>query len=159
MQPEIGRLSSAVSSFMEFIHSLPAAKLEPATSETWGPREVLIHLVFWHEQYARIASDILGGKKREMLRGTFKQINAAAVSQNATATLADLLGRWGVAHEELFRISRWRQATRLKFSLREGSKEWPFLVLMRLAAGHILRHEEKLRKMLDMKRVRKTALA
>ena len=150
MNSEIESLSHALHAFADFVHSLPAAKLEPRKGKPWGPREVLIHLVFWHEQYAQIAAEVLTGKRREMLRGTFKQINDWAVSQNAAASVEDLLACWATAQMKLLRISRRPEAVRLKFSLREGSKEWPFAVLMRLAAGHISNHEAKLRKALGM---------
>ncbi len=158
MTPEIAKLAAAERSFVEFTHSLSREDLELSRTEKWGPREVMIHLVFWHEQYAQIAANVLGGRKPDLLPGTFKEINASAVEQNASVPVEELIARWSTAQKKLQRISNRPEAKRLKLCLREGSKEWPFPVLVRLAAGHISTHEKKVRKLLGMtKRGRATA--
>jgi hypothetical protein len=155
----IQRLSTAQHSFTDFIRALPPEKMEPSSTEKWGAREVFTHLVFWHEQYAHIAADVLARRRREMLCGTFKEINALAVSGNMRSSMEELARRWSTAQKKLVWIAQKPQARHLKFCLREGSKVWPFFVLMRLAAGHISRHEEKLRKQLGVKKARKPTVA
>jgi hypothetical protein len=150
MRPELDKLASAVTSFTQFVCALPAQTLKPSNTEKWGAREVFVHLVFWHEQYAEIASDLLAGRKHKHLSGTFKEINATAVAQNSSVPIGELLDRWVVAQKRLERLGQNTAASRLKLALREGSKQWPFLVLMRLAAGHIRQHEAKLKKLLGL---------
>lgn len=159
MSPELDRLSAAVHSFAELIRSLPAQKLNRSRTQKWGAREVLIHLVFWHEQYAQIASDVFAKRNYPKLSGTFKDINAWAVAQNMSVPANELLDRWVAAQIRLEHLSQKQGASRLKLCLREGSKEWPFFVLIRLAAGHVRRHEEKLTKLLGMARARRLATA
>jgi hypothetical protein len=151
------QLDQAVASFVRFVQSLPPEKLQPSKSEKWGPLEVFIHLVFWHEQYARIATATLAGKKREMLHGTFKEINGWAVAQNLALPVPELIRRWKRAQAAIVHLTQAPSAERLKFSLREGSKEWPLPVLIRLAAGHITNHESKLRKTVGLTRQRRSA--
>ena len=159
MSPEIDKLSAAISSFTELIHALPQHKLESSRTEKWGAREVLIHLVFWHEQYAQIASDVLANRDYKQLRGTFKEINAFAVKQNVSVPINELLERWAATRNNLERLSKKPGSSRIKFCLRVGSKQWPFFVLMRLSAGHIRQHEEKLRKLLGIRKRRPLAAA
>src|SRR5512142_3565922 len=110
------QLGQAVTSFLTFVQSLPPEQLQPSKHERWGPLEVFIHLVFWHEQYARIATAALAGKKREMLHGTFKEINGWAVAENLTVSVPELIQRWLKAQTALERLSQRPGAERLKFS-------------------------------------------
>ncbi len=159
MSPEIDKLSAVISSFTEFVHALPQQKLESSRTEKWGAREVLIHLVFWHEQYAQIASDVFANRDYKQLSGTFKEINALAVKQNMSVPINELLERWAATQNNLERLSKKPGSSRLKFCLRVGSKQWPFSALMRLAAEHIRQHEDKLRKLLGIRKRRRLAVA
>lgn len=151
------QMDQAVASFINFVQSIPPEQLQPSKSEKWGPLEVLIHLVFWHEQYLRIATAALAGKKHEMLHGTFKEINGWAVAENLTVSVPELIRRWLKAQTALEHLTQRPGAAHLKFSLREGSKEWTLPVLIRLAAGHIVNHEAKLRKALGVTKQRNVA--
>jgi len=44
----LAKLRQTVESFRSYIRSLPPEQLAPAA---WGPPEVLVHLVFWHETF------------------------------------------------------------------------------------------------------------
>lgn len=142
------KLDQAVLSFIAFTRSLPSQMMAPSKTERWGPREVLIHLVFWHEQYDQIAAAVAANQQPKLFQGTFKDINRFAVAQDISAPIEELITRWTRAHHALVRTARARRADRLKFSLRKGSKEWPLSDLVRLAARHIQNHQTKLRRSL-----------
>ncbi len=151
---DTAKLDEAILSFITFTRSLPPRMMEPSKTEKWGPREVLIHLVFWHEQYSKIAAAVAANKQPELLQDTFKDINRFAVAQNLSDSIEELVARWTRAHQALARTARTRRAGGLKFSLREGSREWPLSDLVRLAARHIQNHQTKLQKLLGMPKPR-----
>jgi len=139
-------LDAAIESFTAYIRSLPAAKLASSTRQTWGPREVLIHLVFWHEQYAQIASAIAQRKEPSLLKGTGRGLNDAAVRREIDTPIQELLERWARAHASFSKVAHSQGASRIKMPLRVGAKAWPLADLIRLGAGHILRHQAKLQE-------------
>jgi hypothetical protein len=137
-------LDGAIQSFTAFVRSLPAAEMEPSSRESWGPREVLIHLVFWHEQYARIASAMARDKKPFLLKGSARALNDAAVAREINVPIDELLKRWTRAHERFSAVARSHRASEIRMPLRVGGKAWPVADLIRIAAGHIRRHHAKL---------------
>src|SRR5271157_2169129 len=108
------QLDEAIDSFVNFTRSLPADALEGSKSDRWGPREVLIHLVFWHEQYARIGEDVAAKRQPVMLKGTFKELNRASVARNIHVPVGILIERWQSAHQRLVHLAKARNATHLK---------------------------------------------
>ena len=156
---DTSRLDEAIASFVEFIHSLPADALALSKTDRWGPREVLIHLVFWHEQYARIGEDMAAKRQPVMLRGTFKELNRTAVAENNSVPVETLIERWDSAHKRFVHVAKMRNAHHLKFSLREKSKQWPMADIIRLAAGHIQNHQSDLRIALGVPKPRKSSAA
>ena len=134
------QLTLAVDAFIDYINSLPENQLCISKRAKWGPREVLIHLVFWHEQYAQIAEAAIHRKTPILLRGSFKSWNAKAVQLEQGTTVKELLRRFKTAQHRLVAISRKKEATTLSFSFREGSKSWPYDDALVAISGHIQRH-------------------
>lgn len=153
---ETSKLDQAISSFITFARSLPPRAMEPSRTDRWGPREVLIHLVFWHEQYNQIAAAVAANQQPGLFEGTFKEINRFAVTQNLAVSIEELAARWTKAQRALEHITTSAGGEGLKLRLRKGSKEWPLSVLVRLAARHIENHEAKLRKLLGRPKPRRS---
>jgi len=138
----------AIESFIAFIQSLDSTTLKPSTTETWGPREVLIHLVWWHEQYVKLARAASHGKTCDLPEGTLKQMNARCVTANIKVPIPKLIARWNRANRQLTALTSSPGGSRISISLGRNTRKWPLQVLLRLSAGHIQRHENKLRKKL-----------
>jgi hypothetical protein len=143
---ETGSLDGAIQSFTAFVRSLPTAEMEPSKRESWGPREVLIHLVFWHEQYAQIASAVARSKKPLLLKGTARALNDAAVAREINAPIDELLRRWTRAHTRFSAVARSPRASEIRMPLRVGARARPLADLIRLVARHIRKHQAKLQK-------------
>lgn len=118
-------LDRTIQSFAGFVGSLPAAKLRPSTSKSWGPREVLIHFVFWHEQCAQIASAIAYNKEPVLLKGTGRALNDAAVVREIDTPVDQLLQRWTRAPTCFSAVARSSRASEIRMSLRVGAKGLP----------------------------------
>jgi uncharacterized protein DUF1706 len=144
--PSAQQLTSAVDAFLEYFSTLPQQRLRSSTGTSWGPREVLIHLVFWHEQYARITESITRGQTPTLLQGTFKEWNAKATQLERRTTVDELLGRFKAANSRLIAIAEHRNARALSFCFREGSKSWLYDDALVAISRHIRGHIEKLRR-------------
>ena len=152
MQIEVARLGQAVQSFIELVGCLDADTLNPSKRKNWGAREVLIHLVCWHEQYSFLAANAVAGRQQEPPKGPLKTINAEAVTQNIKVPVHELVSRWVNAQKSLARTAEMPGVGDFKIALSKSSKQWPLSELLRMATGHIQKHEMKLRKQLKMSR-------
>jgi hypothetical protein len=152
MDIDLLRLGETLQSFIEFVQCLDPESLKPARTKKWGPREVLTHLVFWHECYSRLAAAAAGGKESKPLKGTLKAINAQAVALNKDVPVHELIARWVKAQKGLARTAQKPKAGQIKVALTETSKEWKLPELIRMAANHIAKHETGLREELKMSR-------
>jgi Mycothiol maleylpyruvate isomerase N-terminal domain len=74
----IARLDAAVDAFARtFLFAPPPAPVYPG----WRPHEVLAHLVFWHETYARILQALNAGREPVLMEGVFREFNRQAVDR------------------------------------------------------------------------------
>ncbi len=84
------RLSESVEAFACALESISET---PLTGGEWGPREMLCHIVFWHETYARIAHAINTGQDPMPLVGTFPEFNRQSVLELGQVPVTVLVAR------------------------------------------------------------------
>jgi hypothetical protein len=140
---DLARLTGTVESFCQMIDRLPASAL---LEKPWGPRQVLSHLVFWHEIYGRQIEARMAGKGWLLPEGNFKELNAQAVASLATVGVPTLLARFRAANTRLCRLAGQPGAERAHVQLKQDSKAWPLGEFIVLVESHIRRHGEELRK-------------
>ena len=86
----IERLDATVDEVARVLPALPP----PAVPNTgWGAHEVLSHVVFWHETYARILEAMTEGREPVVLEGVFPEFNRIAVERFRAAPDALLVER------------------------------------------------------------------
>ena len=66
--------------------------------ELWTAKDVLAHLTFWHESFARIVDDLVNGRKPTPLKGRFIDLNQGGVDAMKPLTLVQVLDRFEAAH-------------------------------------------------------------
>ena len=140
---DLARLTASVEGFCQMIDRLPArAMLE----KPWGPRQVLSHLVFWHETYVRQTDARLAGHGWLLPEGSFKELNAQAVASLAAVGVPTLLARFRAANTRLCSLAHEPKAAGVQIQLKQDSKSWPLGELLVMVEAHIRRHGEELRK-------------
>lgn len=140
---DLARLTATVEAFCQMIDRLPARAL---LEKPWGPRQVLSHLVFWHENYVRQIDARLAGKGWLLPEGTFNQLNADAVVSLATVGAPTLIARFRAANTRLCRIAIQPKAASVHVQLKADSKAWPLDEFLVMVEAHIRRHGDELRK-------------
>jgi hypothetical protein len=95
---EIEKLRKTVEEFCQFIRKLPEADL---VEQAWGPREVLAHLVFWHERYVAQIEASLAKEPFEGSEGRLKDLNALAIEASRGAPIDELLHSFQRTDERL----------------------------------------------------------
>ncbi|MGD0174465.1 MAG: ClbS/DfsB family four-helix bundle protein [Anaerolineales bacterium] len=142
-EDEIERLTRTVEKFCSWIDSLPAK--ETRTQE-WGPREILAHLVYWHEQYIAQSKAILSGRKYPAPSGRFADMNSMAAAKFQKIPIAKLTGRFRNANRRLCGLAREHDPRKIVFSIKQGSKRWRLTDLIPAVEVHIRNHLRALKK-------------
>ncbi len=137
------QLHATVDDFVAYINHLTPDQL---ALDGWGPREILIHLVFWHENFAETLIALSEGKKRDLPQGDFKDLNTEAVMLNHLVPVDVLLGRLLEAQRTIELLSRRENVLNDKVPLRYRSKEWLFAASVKRLEKHIFGHLRRLRQ-------------
>ena len=114
--------------------------------ELWSGKDVLAHLTFWHESFARNVDDLVNGRKPTPLKGRFIDLNQGGVDAMAHISLAGVLERFEAAHAII-------QANILNPALtlipyKKGSREYTPEEHLDIVDAHINEHLRDVRKTL-----------
>jgi len=139
----LGRLSATVDGFCQRIEHLPARAL---LEKPWGPRQVLSHLVYWHETYVRQIEARQAHKGWLLPEDGFKELNAEAVASLASVGVPTLLARFRTANRRLCRLAMEPESASAHIQLKVDSKNWPLDEFLDQVEAHIRRHGEEIRR-------------
>lgn len=143
MQAALAKLRRTVESLISYIHGLPPEHPAPAA---WGPREVLVHLVFWHETFVATIQALLDGREPSLPAGTFAELNAAAVRANAAVPVDNLVQRFRAAQAQMEHLAVRAAGRGLAIPVKAGSRTRTLEQLIAEVEAHIRNHERKLRR-------------
>ncbi len=84
-------------------HSDPGGSPEAdfSVSSAWTARDALVHVVFWHESFARNVGDLAGARAPRPLKGTYARLSERASEENRDSTVEELLGRLASAQRTI----------------------------------------------------------
>jgi hypothetical protein len=140
---DIERLTRTVEDFCGWIESLPAEETRP---QSWGPREILAHLVYWHGQYIAQSKAILSGRQFPTPSGRFADMNSMAAAKFRKIPIAKLTGRFRNANRRLCGLAREHDPRKIAFSIKQGSKRWRLADLIPAVEAHVRNHLRQLKK-------------
>ena len=69
--------------------------------DDWTARDVLAHLTFWHESFARNLSDLVGGIKPTPLKGRLSDLNREGVESMRHLSLQEIMLRFLSAQQAI----------------------------------------------------------
>ncbi len=90
------RLDDAVKYLRSVYRDLPDPSL--MVSELWTAKDVLAHLTFWHDSFARNVDDLVSDRKPTPLKGRFIDLNQGGVDAMKSLSLSQVLERFEAAH-------------------------------------------------------------
>ena len=143
MRP-IDMLNATVTDLTSYMASLAPEKLAPSIKQQWGAREVFIHIVFWHEEYARITHERLSNQEPRVLPGTHIEINALAVEHYRDLPVDELIDKLLKAQAGL--LLMYEQAKDLRIAFKQHGAVLPFSEMVEDIEKHIRSHLERLKK-------------
>ena len=139
---DIDRLAETVKAFCQFIERVPEAIL---VEQEWGPKEVLAHLVYHHENYVAQVQAITSGISIPLPVGRFRDLNAQAIAASRGIPVAELLTRLRLADQRLRDLSRSCDIHEISITIKQGSKPWILAELLSAIESHIRNHQKELR--------------
>jgi len=94
----IDKLQQTVEAFCQFIEALPVSAL---VEQDWGPKEVLAHIVYYHENYVAEIEAQLADRPYNLPKGRFSDLNARAAASSRGVPVEELLHHLREADEKL----------------------------------------------------------
>lgn len=85
------RLSATVTAMVGFYKGVDDTSF--LAGSAWTARGVLVHVVFWHESFARNVSDLARGIKPKPLKGTYAELGRCSLDESSNCSVEDLLAR------------------------------------------------------------------
>lgn len=135
-------LQDAVEEFASRYEALPPQDL---TGGDWGPREVLCHLVYWHETYLAIVRALNHHEAPGIKDGLFREFNELALEELGAVPPDVLLARLDVAQRRLaVELLRLSPAARIR--IKTGSMARGPVEFTRRIEGHFRGHLADLRR-------------
>ena len=112
--------------------------------EGWTVKDVLSHLTFWHESFARNASDLVKGSKPKPLRGKYSLLNERCFAEFRPLTMEEVITRFKKAHAV---IQENILDDKLKLiPYRVGSRDYPPDEHLKIVNDHIKEHTNDIKK-------------
>jgi hypothetical protein len=106
--------------------------------EEWTARDVLAHITFWHESFARNVSDLVHGIKPTPLKGKFIDLNQQGVEEMRPYTLEYVMERLAVAHGIIQDNILNPRLTLIPY--KKGSRDYSPAEHLDIVNGHIREH-------------------
>jgi hypothetical protein len=119
---------------------------------SWAVRDVVGHVAFWHESFARNVDDLAHARRPAPLRGRLSDINERGVAEARTVPLDTIVERLRVAHATI-------RAAILSPTLglipyRAGSRQYTPSEHLEVARDHIRAHARSIERASDPRRGR-----
>lgn len=106
--------------------------------EVWSAKDILAHITFWHESFARNASDLAAGVKPTPLVGTYPALNQGGVDAMKSCTLDAVIGR--LQHAQAMIRDSILNPRVVKIPYRKGSRDYSPAEHLQIVIDHIGRH-------------------
>lgn len=90
------QLNETISQLFDVYKNMPDPEIP--VYEEWTAKDILGHIVFWHESFARNVRDIVNDIKPTPLKGTYRDLNQRCLDEMRTKTVEDITKRLKTAH-------------------------------------------------------------
>jgi hypothetical protein len=120
----------------------------------WTVRDVVGHVTFWHESFARNVDDLVHGRRPTPLRGRLSDLNERGVAEARAVPLDAVIGRLRTAHATI-RASILAPTLGL-IPYRVGSRPYSPGEHLEVVRDHVLAHARSIERALDPGRTRIT---
>lgn len=111
----------------------------------WSVKDVLGHITFWHESFARNVSDLAAGRKPNPLKGKLSEVNSLSVSSTKELTIQEILERLKKAQNIIDKHIL--NDTIVEIPYKKGSRSYSRIEHLEVVTHHIKKHLNDLNKL------------
>lgn len=114
--------------------------------ELWNAKDILGHLTFWHESFARNIRDLGEGTKPSPLKGKLSEVNRQSVESTAPVSISALIARLQSAQKTIEQHIFDESIDIIPY--KKGSRSYSREEHLEIVAAHIKKHLRDLKKKL-----------
>lgn len=129
-------LNDAVNQVVDLYQGMPDPNV--LIYELWSAGDVLAHLTFWHESFARNVDDLAHHRKPKPLKGRLIDLNQCGVDAMRPETLTSVLERFQSAHRVIQENILNRELTSIPY--KKGSRDYNPEEHLSIVEAHIRQH-------------------
>ena len=130
------RLGQSVEELIAVCRQLPDLNAE--VYEGWAARDILGHVTFWHESFARNVDDLVHDRKPTPLKGKLSDLNQQGVAELRPCSLEDVIGRLEAAQRIIHANILNPRLSLIPY--RKGSRDYTPAEHLSVVADHIEGH-------------------
>ncbi len=130
------RLSKAVGELTVICRQLPDPNAP--VYEGWSAKDVLGHVTFWHESFARNVADLVHDRKPTPLRGKLSDLNQQGVDEMRSCNLEEVIGRLEAAQRIIH--ANILNSKLISIPYRRGSRDYTPEEHLEIVIKHIQQH-------------------
>ncbi len=134
-------LNEAISQLLDVCQNV--ANPDLAVYEGWTAKDILGHITFWHESFARNVYDLVNDIKPTPLKGRFIELNQRGVEEMRQYPLEKVLERLVIAHRTIQDNILSPKLTLIPY--RKGSRDYTPEEHLDIVRGHIREHLKSLK--------------
>ena len=136
------QLNETVSQLFDIYQNI--ANPETAVYEEWTAKDILGHIVFWHESFARNVHDLVHDIEPTPLKGKYSDLNKRCFDEMRTQTVKDVTKRLEAAHRVI--QENILDAKLVLIPYKKGSRAYTPEEHLDLVNEHIQEHLSGIRK-------------
>lgn len=139
------KLQKTLSEFMAFFGQ--ALDYNTMVYEYWNAKDILGHITFWHESFARNIADVGNHVKPNPLKGKLSEVNKQSVETNTNETITNLLKRLQQAQHTIEEYIHQEHINLIPY--KKGSRDYASKEHLEVVTSHIQKHLKDLYKTFD----------
>ncbi len=136
------QLNETIAQLLEVYENMENPEI--AVYEAWTARDILGHIVFWHESFARNVRDIVNDVKPTVLRGKYSDLNQRCLDEMRTKTVEEITVRLEAAHRVIQENILDPKLVIIPY--KKGSRDYTPIEHLDIVNGHIKDHLNGIRK-------------
>lgn len=112
--------------------------------EFWNAKDILGHLTFWHESFARNISDLGKGIKPKPLKGKLSEVNKQSVETTKSESIENLIKRLNDAQDTIEEFIFFDRINLIPY--KKGSRDYSRNEHLEVVSNHIHKHLKDISK-------------
>ena len=122
------------------------SKPDTVVYDDWTVKDILGHLTFWHESFARNVSDLVLEKEPNPLRGKYSDLNQRCLAEFGPLSIEEIMSRLENAHQ-IIQLNILNNKLQL-IPYRIGSRDYSPEEHLQIVNDHIKVHTKDIEKVI-----------